>query len=131
MATNALPKSDVLFMESPVSWNTRYVTPEGFECQFTLRGETGQEVLEKAGAAIGYLLKNGCTPAVFNKGYPRKGNSSSNVGEKASSSESNGDNGNNPNWCSIHNCEMKKWEKDGRVWYSHKVDGKWCTGKEK
>jgi hypothetical protein len=29
----------------------------------------------------------------------------------------------------IHECEMKRWEKDGRIWYSHKVDGKWCTGK--
>jgi hypothetical protein len=24
---------------------------------------------------------------------------------------------------------MKRWDKNGRVWYSHKVDGKWCSGK--
>ena len=26
-------------------------------------------------------------------------------------------------------CEMKRWDKDGRVWYSHKADGEWCNGK--
>jgi hypothetical protein len=50
MTSNLIPKPDVLFTESPVSWNTRYLNPEGFECQFTLRGESGQEVLEKADA---------------------------------------------------------------------------------
>ena len=30
---------------------------------------------------------------------------------------------NNPVWCSIHEYEMKHWEKDGRVWYSHQVKG--------
>lgn len=136
MATTSTPKTDSLYTESPVSWNTRYITPEGFECQLTLRGETGQEVLEKANNALSYLLKVGCQPAVYNKGFSRK--PSSNGGEKGSNGNSSNqgntqtnNNGHNPNWCSIHNCEMKKWEKDGRVWYSHKVDGDWCTGKEK
>ena len=57
MSTNDIPKNDILITESPVSWNTRYVTPEGFECQLTLRGETGQEVLEKANTAMTYLLE--------------------------------------------------------------------------
>jgi len=33
--------------------------------------------------------------------------------------------------CPIHDVEMKKWEKDNKVWYSHKVDGGWCTRKKK
>jgi hypothetical protein len=48
MSTNPSLKPDVQYTEAPVSWNTRYVTLENFECQLTLRGETGQEVLEKA-----------------------------------------------------------------------------------
>ena len=33
-------------------------------------------------------------------------------------------------WCPIHECDMKKYEKDGKVWYSHKVDDDtWCKGK--
>jgi hypothetical protein len=34
-----------------------------------------------------------------------------------------------PAWCPIHQCEMRRWDKNGRVWYSHKADGKWCCGK--
>jgi hypothetical protein len=30
-------------------------------------------------------------------------------------------------WCATHQTEYKRFSKDGRVWYSHKVpDGKWC-----
>jgi hypothetical protein len=64
MTTNITPKSDVPFIEAPASWNTRFLTPDGFECQLTLRGETGQEVLERAQGAIAFLLKNGRIPCV-------------------------------------------------------------------
>ena len=37
----------------------------------------------------------------------------------------------NPAWCPIHECEMKKWSKNGKVWYSHKTEEGWCTGKAK
>jgi len=30
--TQMTTKSDVLYTESPVSWNTRYISPEGFDC---------------------------------------------------------------------------------------------------
>ncbi len=31
--------------------------------------------------------------------------------------------------CTIHNNDMPKHEKDGRIWYSHKLpDGAWCKG---
>jgi hypothetical protein len=33
-------------------------------------------------------------------------------------------------WCSKHGCAMKlNHGKDGRSWYSHKVDGRWCKGR--
>src|SRR4030042_7038354 len=53
------------FPEAPASWKTRYIDPNGFECQITLRGETGSELLEKASIAIAYLLKNACTPYTY------------------------------------------------------------------
>lgn len=34
-----------------------------------------------------------------------------------------------PGWCPIHECEMKRREKDGQVWYSHKTKDGWCNGK--
>ena len=114
------------FPEAPASWNTRYITPEGFECQITLRGENGTELLEKAGKAITYLLYNACTPYT----YYRNGSRQVERKPKEGNKEELKDNGNdNPAWCPIHQCEMKRWDKNGRVWYSHKVDGKWCSGK--
>lgn len=124
---NGQALSELSFSEAPASWNTRYLDPNGFECQITLRGESGSELLERAASAIAYLLKNGCTPYVYarggvtrkNNGAPAAKNGDEKAGEMPDSS----------GWCSIHQCEMKRWEKDGRIWYSHKVDGVWCTGK--
>ena len=78
------------------------------------------------------MLKNGCIPYVYRSNVGRKDNSPSDAQEaKTGDTNGNGKNGGNPNsvWCTIHQCEMKRWDKEGRVWYSHKVDGKWCSGK--
>ena len=34
-----------------------------------------------------------------------------------------------PSWCPIHKCKMKRREKNGQVWYSHKTKDGWCRGK--
>jgi hypothetical protein len=128
--TNGQPTLELPFSEAPASWNTRYIDPSGFECQITLRGETGKELLEKAHSAIVFLLETGCTPFVYRPSKPVEAPKNGN-GESNSNSNGNG-NGHkedDPAWCPIHQCEMKRWDKDGRVWYSHKVDGKWCSGK--
>ena len=138
MTTNHTPKSEVLFSEAPASWNTKYLTPEGFECQITLRAETGAELLDKAASAIAHLLKSGCLPA-SNRSMQRPapqpkpaGDSNANSNNSSSSSPNGsrlGKDISNPAWCPIHQCEMKRWDRNGKVWYSHKVDGQWCTGK--
>ena len=114
------------FPEAPASWNTKYVDPNGFECQITLRGETGSDLLEKAANAINYLLKNGCTPYVYYRNGSQK---TANKTEESKKEEVKSDGKDNPAWCPIHQCEMKRWDKNGRVWYSHKADGEWCSGK--
>jgi hypothetical protein len=114
------------FPEAPASWNTRYVDPNGFECQITLRGESGSELLEKAATAINYLLKNGCTPYTYYRNGARQVESKPDESKKG---EVNNNSKDNPAWCPIHQCEMRRWDKNGRVWYSHKVDGEWCCGK--
>ena len=129
--TNNNHNNDFLFSEAPASWNTRYVDPNGFECQFTLRSDNGQELLEKANSAIAYLLKHDCEPYSYNRNNYRskKANRKPVISNKGSS---NNDGSNQDgSWCSIHECEMQRWEKDGKVWYSHKGDGQWCTGKAK
>jgi hypothetical protein len=124
--SNTHDTSEQLFTEAPASWNTRYLDPSGFECRLTLRGETGHELLERAQGAITFLLNNGCTPCPKNGFHASEGHTA------ASSQPSNGSgNGQGSGWCPIHNCQMKKWEKDGRVWFSHQVNGEWCTGKPK
>ena len=57
-----LIKPEAVFTEAPASWNTRYLTPEGFVCQSTLRGENGKDLLEKAGIALSFLLEHGFLP---------------------------------------------------------------------
>jgi hypothetical protein len=125
---NGTKTSELSFDEAPASWNTRYLDPNGFECQITLRGESGSELLEKAASAIAYLLKNDCIPYVYRSNVGRKDSSTSEAQDAKNGDEKangNGKNGGNPNpaWRPIHQCEMKRWDKDGRVWYSHKVDG--------
>ncbi len=111
--------------EAPASWNTRYISPEGFECQLTLSPESGSELLEKVDGAITYLLINDCVPYTYNRGgYRGPANNKSKNGNEYGPDQSD-----DPAWCPIHQCEMKRWEKDGRVWFSHKVDDDWCKGK--
>lgn len=117
--------SNIQMAEAPASWNTRYVSPEGFECQLTLRAESGSELLEKVNSAIAYLLNNDCIPYTYNRGgYRNPTKDKSNNGKNSNQNQSD-----DPAWCPIHQCEMKRWEKDNRVWYSHKVDDDWCKGK--
>ncbi len=115
------------FTEAPAGWNTRYVDPKGFECQITLRAVSGKVLLKKVNGAIAYLLENECVPYTYNRGGYR-GNTSKVT--KGDNDKGDGQS-NNQAWCPIHQCEMKRWEKGGRAWYSHKVNGDWCTGKSK
>lgn len=39
--------------------------------------------------------------------------------------------GGKEHWCPTHNCAYFRQEKEGKVWYSHKADGKWCNEKKK
>jgi hypothetical protein len=57
--------------EAPASWNTKYISPEGFECQLTLRAESGSDLLEKVNGAIFYLLNNDCIHYTYNRGRYR------------------------------------------------------------
>jgi len=129
MTENTSLKSNPTAMEAPASWNTRYTTPQGFVCQLTLRADSGIELLEKAQAAITHLLQTGCTPCDSMVFRP-----SNNGHDSEAPHNGNGhlDNGNGDNHtCPIHGVAMRRWEKDGRVWYSHKNGDGWCSGKAK
>jgi len=102
------------FSEAPASWNTLYLSPEGFRCQLTLRGDSGKEIIEKAQAALAHLQSQGCQPQP------------SHTTLKASNGNGHAK---DVRLCPIHQAEMRRWEKDGKVWFSHKLDDGWCKGK--
>jgi len=96
--------------EAPASWNTSYITSDGFVCRITLRGETGKDLLEKADVAIAFLLEHGFQPE---RSHPNPRQREVKL-------------------CPIHQAEMKKFEKNNKSWFSHKLaDGSWCNGKKK
>lgn len=125
-------KAEISYPEAPASWNCRFTDANGFECMLTIRGETGLELLEKAGVATSYLLENGCTPYVYSRASFRPVEAKS-TDESPNDNGNHGGNGHNGNasqtWCPIHHVEMRRWDKNGRSWYSHKVDSGWCSGK--
>ena len=113
MATDQIIKPEVLFTDAPASWNTRYVTQNGYVCQITIRGENGKDLLEKADIALNYLTEHGYKPDTYQRHNGNKGNGETRM-------------------CSIHQCQMKRYDKDGKSWFSHKLDdGSWCYGKTK
>jgi len=102
------------FTEAPASINFRATNGNGFTVQFTMRnGEMG-ELVKRVEQLTAHLLASGWT-------------AQGNGNEKAAPKLENGQT--DPAWCPIHGCAMKRREKDGQVWYSHKVGDDWCRGK--
>jgi hypothetical protein len=100
-----------IYVESPASFNARYITPSGFVCQLTLRGENELELLEKANATLSLLLEQGNSPL--------------------ENSTNNHHASQDIKVCLFHHAEMRRREKDGRYWYSHQLeDGSWCWGRQ-
>jgi hypothetical protein len=112
MTTNekeTVKSAELNYSEAPSSWNTRNISPDSFECQITLPGENGSELLERANNAIAYVLKNGCKPYTFYRGGNHQKaqvqkDSNNRNGKEAQQSDKS--------WCPIHECEMRRWEKE-------------------
>jgi hypothetical protein len=85
----------------------------------TLRAENGQELLEKAESTLIHLLEMGCIPFLTYSG--------SSYQKKEETQEESPPDESDPAWCPIHEVYMTRREKNGKVWYSHKVNGKWCN----
>jgi hypothetical protein len=108
------------YTEAPASWNCRYVSPDGFECQLTLRGESGADLLPRTVAALEWLSQKGCTPKGFKAAV-----AAVEAAIDAHPAPANGE-----AYCREHGCEMKRHEKNGQVWYSHKHGDGWCRGSQ-
>ena len=109
--TEQTPVVPVQYLEAPASWNTKYLDPSGFECQITLRNGNGLELLTRAAKCMEALIAQGCTPVTF---------------------KANGKTNGESRVCALHDAELIKHDKDGRVWYSHKLaSGQYCNGEPK
>jgi len=107
------PVSDGSGLDSSAIWTVRYIDPSGFECQLSLEGSSGIEVLKKAESAIERLKESQCSSIVR---YP------------ASSPDKEEEIKEDEHLCPIHQTPMKLWQKNGRSWYSHRWNGSWCKG---
>jgi hypothetical protein len=113
------PVPDLSDLVLSASWTVRYRDPSGFDCQLTLESGSGTEVLQKAQAALTRLSESGCTPIRQNLHGSATTNDSSTSGKAREAKVI----------CPIHNVPMKEWKKNGRSWFSHKLeDGSWCKG---
>jgi hypothetical protein len=89
-----------------------YVTIGGYKVQVTLRGDNEQQLLLRMGAFLSQFPPP--TPPAEPPQAPA---------QPAEAPVPEG-------WCHLHDCEMRRWEKDSRVWLSHKLaDDTWCRGR--
>jgi hypothetical protein len=103
--------------EAPASINLKFQF-KGYDSMLTLRGESGAEVLPKLEAAITWLSDHGACGLISFGGNGTEG-------------------GNEPEAkvCPIHHVQMRRREKHGDVWWSHKAinpetgEEYWCRGK--
>jgi len=54
------------FTEAPASWNTRYISKQGFECQLTLRADDPMQLLKLANEIMAKMVEAGVKPAGSN-----------------------------------------------------------------
>lgn len=92
-----------------ISFDVFAVAPQGYEVHFQVQGE---KVYADAQKLLSQMQADGFLPRV----KPKSGDGHNNNGAC--------------HYCEEHQTEFKRFEKDGRVWYSHKApDGKWCREK--
>ena len=98
--------------EAPASMTLRFEL-HGYDILFTVRDESGRDLLGKIGAVLSELDKMGAKPL----GGRPNGNGNGNGAETKA--------------CPVHPGEtLRKHTKDGRSWWSHRLgDGSWCKGK--
>jgi len=99
------------------------VTKDGFLCTLTLSDSSTKDLMIRALSALTWLRENGFEPPVKAPAQPQPT-------EAAKPAPVLPDGTPDPAWCPVHQVAMSRREKDGQVWYSHKLpDGSYCRGK--
>ena len=103
-----------MFSEAPASFNVKFVL-NGYDAMLTLRDTSGLPLLRKAAALGKALNEMGATPTARGT----RGNGAA------------------PKVCPVHHVEMRRHERSGQVWYSHKAINPdtgveyWCKGEKR
>ena len=98
------------------------MTKDGYPCTLSFSSTDTKDLLPRALAAIEWLKANGFEP-------PAKAPQPQPT-EAAKPAPTLPDGSPDPAWCPVHQVAMTRREKDGQVWYSHKLpDGTYCRGK--
>lgn len=95
-----------------ISFDVFAVSPQGLEVHWQLQGD---KVYEDAVKLLEKLEKDGFKPREM--GRPR-----AKASQPAQDSQTP--------FCQEHKVSFKPYSKDGKTWYSHKMnDGSWCNNK--
>lgn len=54
------------YNEAPVSWNVKYITADGYDCQLTLRDTNADTLLKRTVSCLDWLRENGAQPTRTN-----------------------------------------------------------------
>ncbi len=100
---------------SEASFTIRAVR-QGFPCELTLTDSDTKTLMTRALAALEWLASQGFEPPGTATATPAK-------------APTLPDGTPDPAWCAVHGVAMTRRERDGQVWYSHKLpDGTYCKG---
>ena len=102
------------YPEAPASWNVRYFDPDGFDCQLTLRGMSGAELMPQTRKALDWLKGAKCIPQRGNSHAPAPQAASeptqgTPVGQQYTDAQ--------PPVCLIHHVAMQRSKHQAGQWY--------------
>lgn len=98
------------FTEAPASFNCRAISANGFECQFTLRGNSGADLIPRAVELLRWLDGNGFEPT----GFARKASPQNGDAQPASNGNAQPASNGAP-VCPTHGTPMRESKRGG--WY--------------
>ena len=111
--------------QAGVELNLFFKTPEGFKAHMKIHGLNGTDLLDQGEDVLAWLSSKDWTPE-----YAQAPTTTAADAEPTRENLP-ADGTAVSTFCTIHNCEMKRREKDGQVWYSHKApDDTWCRGQQ-
>lgn len=114
--------------EEPHSLTLDMQTSKGVGILLCLRGHSVSDLIEKAKVVEGMMDKLGWSakPPRYKSAW---GNRSAGSGGQNPPQQGTANGDGESKQCTIHNVSMKRFDREGRTWYSHKThDGQWCKG---